>query len=280
MLKHESAGAYLSMPFGTFYGHTEMCWRAGALDLAVLNADPARVVQRHTHADAHFVLVIEGLYSSSARGAPALSSGLALIFNPVGTTHRDTFVARQHRVTGRFMTVSIAAEFLTETDSPAHTAPAAVAVTDPRAMSIARQLSRECLEPHADALSRESLSLQLLTSVSDARMREPAAAPSWLATAREALDDRITEDVRIGDIAAAVGVHPVHLARVFQRHLGCAPGEYLRRRRVERAQVMLRETTQTLSTIALSCGFADQSHLSRVFGCAVGATPGAFRRGA
>ena len=99
-----------------------------------------------------------------------------------------------------------------------------------------------------------------------------------LAVARELLDDRCGEAVRVTELARAAGVHPVHLARVFRQHLGCTPGEYLRRRRLERAAVLLRETARPLSDVALHCGFADQSHLAHAFRRHAGVSPGAYRR--
>ena len=70
----------------------------------------------------------------------------------------------------------------------------------------------------------------------------------------------------------------MHLARVFRLHLGCTPGDYLRRRRLARAAVLLRETARPLSDVALACGFADQSHLAHAFRRHAGVSPGAFRR--
>jgi AraC family transcriptional regulator len=127
------------------------------------------------------------------------------------------------------------------------------------------------------ALHGESLALTLLAAVAPDRSRRGATPPAWLAVARELLDDRCGEAVRIAELARAAGVHPVHLARVFRRHLGCTPGEYLRRRRLERAAVLLRETARPLSDVALGCGFADQSHFANAFKRHTGVTPGTFR---
>lgn len=98
-----------SLAFGAFYGQLEARCSTPGLDISVLNADPHRVVERHSHDEAHFVLVLDGLYVSSAAGAAPVSNGRALIFNPAGTTHRDRFEARGRSVEGRFLTLSIAA---------------------------------------------------------------------------------------------------------------------------------------------------------------------------
>jgi AraC family transcriptional regulator len=268
-----------SLPFGAFYGQVDVRHRTSGIEVAVLNADPHRVVERHTHDDAHFVLVLDGLYVSSAADAEPVSSGRALIFNPAGTTHRDRFEARSRVVEGRFLTLSIAAELTDASTSGAHALERATALHDERAVAIAERLVRECRVHSRDAtLMRESLALSLLAAVGRVRTSKASSAPAWLAIARELLDDRCSEDVRIADVAHAAGVHPVHLARVFRRHLGCTPGDYLRRRRLDRARVLLRETKRSLSDIALSSGYADQSHFATAFKCDTALTPSAYRR--
>ena len=88
------------LAFGTFYGNVNVRRCAPGLDVAVLDVDPHRIVERHSHEEAHFVLVLDGLYVSSASGADAISRGPFLVFNPAGTTHRDRFEARSRVMEG------------------------------------------------------------------------------------------------------------------------------------------------------------------------------------
>ncbi len=61
--------------------------------------------------------------------------------------------------------------------------------------------------------------------------------------------------------------------------MGVAPHRSLLNRRVELAKDLLRSRASSLSEIALRCGFADQSHFTRVFTRRAGVSPGAWRRG-
>jgi AraC-like DNA-binding protein len=72
------------------------------------------------------------------------------------------------------------------------------------------------------------------------------------------------------------GRHRSTLHRTFRRSLGVDPSGWILRERLRRAWRLL-ETEQPLVEIAIDCGFADQSHMSRVFRRFTGWTPGALR---
>ena len=102
--------------------------------------------------------------------------------------------------------------------------------------------------------------------------------PPWLRRVQDTLHDRYDQVVRVGELARAAGVHPVHMARVFKRHHGCTVGEYQRRIRVERACTLLDGRDVSLAALALRTGFADQAHFTRRFKEVVGVSPGEYRR--
>jgi AraC family transcriptional regulator len=128
------------------------------------------------------------------------------------------------------------------------------------------------------SLAMEGLTLEILTAVSRSanacRGRKP---PHWLVNARELLHGQFTERLALDDIAAAVGIHPVHLCRAFRQQYGCTLGDYVRNLRVDLAARQLLVSRQSLVEIALAAGFADQSHFTKTFRRCTGMTPGAFR---
>jgi AraC family transcriptional regulator len=142
-------------------------------------------------------------------------------------------------------------------------------------------MSRELRqEDEAAGLALESLSLELLARlIRVARAKDGEAAPQWLSRSRESIHDRFLEPgLRVADLAAEQNVHPVYFARVFRRRFRMTPGEYVRRLRLERALERVQSTAEPLASIALECGFADQSHLTRAFRQRFGLAPGRFRR--
>jgi AraC family transcriptional regulator len=81
----------------------------------------------------------------------------------------------------------------------------------------------------------------------------------------------------LSDLARVAGVSPYHFAREFNKSVGMPLHRYLIRQRVERAQRLLRQSSETVADIAASVGFSDQSHLCRHFKRITGVTPTRFR---
>lgn len=100
-----------------------------------------------------------------------------------------------------------------------------------------------------------------------------SARPDWLRRASENLDACLDQSLSLRSVAASVGVHPVYFATVFRRFHGCSVCEYMRRRRIEYAHRMLANMEILLAQIALSTGFADQSHFTRTYKRFTGRTP-------
>jgi AraC family transcriptional regulator len=94
----------------------------------------------------------------------------------------------------------------------------------------------------------------------------------------ELLNEEFRNNLRVQDIANEIGVHPFHLSRVFRTVHGQTIGEYVHKLRVKYACEELALPENDLATVALSAGFSDQSHFTRVFKNITGITPGNFRQ--
>jgi AraC family transcriptional regulator len=96
--------------------------------------------------------------------------------------------------------------------------------------------------------------------------------------ARDLIRDAGEAPLRVKDVAAEAGVHPIHLARAFRQFFRCSPGEYARQCRMERVRQLLTSERASLAEIALQVGFKDQSQLTHAFKRFMGVTPSAFRQ--
>jgi AraC family transcriptional regulator len=146
------------------------------------------------------------------------------------------------------------------------------------------RLVRELAQPNElTPVVVEGLVLELFGTAAARRLpslpRE-RTPPPWLDGARELILGNLDRPLSITDLARAVDVHPVRLARAFRTFYGISPSDYLRRARVDRAAGELITTDRRLADIALAGGFADQSHFTRVFKRHTGQTPGQYRRSA
>ena len=263
-------------PSGHYYGTNAFDRRVlrpyMSLGLSHLRATvPEHEVKEHSHAGAHLVLATRGRYVTSASGEQR--EGPVLVYNPPDVVHRDRFAGEG----GWFFAISFdpadTHELLEQIKLPDF----ALRNHDPQVIKLAFGLLKAAASCDAAKLDLEVLTFNVLASF---YKQDPLSSnpPSWLRRAQEMIADMSSEELGIADIAEAIGVHRVYLARQYIRHLGCTPGDDLRRRRVERATQLIMTSDQALSDIALACGFCDQSHLNRAFLQQWGLTPTSFMK--
>ncbi len=80
------------------------------------------------------------------------------------------------------------------------------------------------------------------------------------------------------DIGINLNIHPIYLSRLFKEKTGMTIGEYIRKIKLDKACKDLAYSKSTITEIALSSGFYDQSHFIRVFKQNFGTSPLKFRK--
>ncbi len=146
------------------------------------------------------------------------------------------------------------------------------------AVSNAHRLRNEMAGGRAfSPLIAEGITLEMLGNLARANAPVDKKPPVWLLRVVDKLNAEFTANISNDELAAEAGVHPVHLAAAFRRFYHQTIGEYVQNLRVARASKLLLKKEIPLSEIALSGGFSDQSHFTRVFKRLTGITPGAFR---
>lgn len=89
--------------------------------------------------------------------------------------------------------------------------------------------------------------------------------------------DHLHEQIRVSDLADYVGLNESYLSVLFKKETGKAVSDYVRERRIEAAEGMLRYSDMSYSDIANILSFCSQSHFTSVFRKAVGMTPKEYR---
>jgi AraC family transcriptional regulator len=92
------------------------------------------------------------------------------------------------------------------------------------------------------------------------------------------IEDNLASKLSLPGIAEIAGMSVSHLKTLFRNSTGVPVYEYVLRRRVERAQFLLRSHKLSIAEIAVATGFAHQSHLARHMHRILGYTPSAVRR--
>jgi AraC-like DNA-binding protein len=92
------------------------------------------------------------------------------------------------------------------------------------------------------------------------------------------VDSYLQGPILTSTLAEVAQLSTGHFCRAFKISTGETPHAYIIRQRIRRAQLLMRDTRDTLSQIAFSCGLSDQAHLTRLFRRLVGTTPLVWRR--
>ena len=103
-------------------------------------------------------------------------------------------------------------------------------------------------------------------------------APWQARQACERLEADLGGKLSLQQIASEFGLSVSHFSRAFRISTGLPPHQWLLRVRVKAAKQLMTVRDLPLSEIAISAGFANQSHFTRVFSAVVGVSPGAWRR--
>jgi AraC-like DNA-binding protein len=132
----------------------------------------------------------------------------------------------------------------------------------------------------------EALSLALASRIACLCASAPASerrmsmlAPKQVARVTEHIAKNVSDDLSIKCLAALVNMSPFHFARSFKHSTGMAPHQFVTRERILRARTMLASTDQPIGDIAMSLGFASQSHFADVYRKVTGRTPRYDRSG-
>lgn len=244
-------------------------------NVTAVDACSGRSFARHAHDEFGVGLVTGGAQRSwSGRGPVEAVSGNLITVNP-GEMHDGAPIgsARSWSMLyfGERMVGTIVAD-LHEGRLSSRELHAPV-VDDRRLAHLFTAAREAALRPHGDAAFEERL-LTLFAGLFG--MPKPATEPvGRLSEVRERIDDAPESAHPLVELAALAGLSRYQTLRGFARLTGLTPHAYVMQRRLDAARRHIRHGA-ALADAAAAAGFADQSHMHRIFVTHHGFTPGIY----
>jgi transcriptional regulator GlxA family with amidase domain len=92
------------------------------------------------------------------------------------------------------------------------------------------------------------------------------------------LEANFVSDVSLAKLAGLTGLSQSQFSHAFHASAGIAPYQWTLQARIRKAQELLAKAERPIAAIAIEVGFADQSHLTKVFRRQIGVTPKRWQR--
>jgi AraC family transcriptional regulator len=221
----------------------------------------------HKHETAYVSFLLAGRYVEVSRQEERNCWPGTVIWHPRTEAHADQFHARG----GHVLDLEIDPAWLGDAAQELNPVPRACMFRDGLPYSLGLRVYRAL---SADSDMVEDVATELLGFFFTGPLdRRP---PAWFNRALQVCSEIEEAPISLANLAFAVGVHPVHLARSFCRFLGCTFGDHLAKVRIRKAFELL-NSERPIVEVAYACGFADHAHLCRDFKKSTGLTPSAFR---
>ncbi len=228
-------------------------------------------VPPHGHSRPYFNFLVNGAYREKAAGFSLEYPPFTIVFHSAGFEHADEIGIGG----ARFFTLEIPESNGTEFERKLPRAGADR--IGGRSVWLASALYREFTRVDVAELALQTYIAELEAEVTRLPDLGEEMTPRWLARVADRIDTEFRGRLRLEDLAREGGVHPVHLSRTFRRRRGVGVHEYVEGVRVRWACGQLTKGGMDLATLAAEAGYADQSHMTRVFKRVTGMTPGEMR---
>jgi len=127
-------------------------------------------------------------------------------------------------------------------------------------------------------LSIQTLLLETLAKMLRENQVKSNKRPTWVSEVNQILNDQFLDNLTLEYLSKTLNIHPVHLSRDFSKYFSSTLVDYIRKLKVQKSLQLITEKSKDLTSIALECGFSDQSHFTRSFKQVNGINPSEYRK--
>ena len=236
---------------------------------------PGQALQWHSHEFASLVLLLNGSVTEKFKAMSLECGSRNLIIKPPGEAHFDKYGPSRSEE----LAIEVTPERLQALNPFSSVFERVSHITRGLLPTLVLRVYKEFYSMDTAApLAIEGLLLETVAEIS----RHPSQAPKqkpprWLKHSKELLHANFSEGLKLSDVAAVVGVHPVSLAREFRKFYGCTVGDYIRKLRIDFSCHALSTSSIPLFKIASTAGFSDHAHFARTFRRLTGMSPSQYR---
>jgi AraC family transcriptional regulator len=160
------------------------------------------------------------------------------------------------------------------------------AFTDAALNSFMERLRDELMRRHASPLFlqgiAQAIAIHLARNYAELDKASRRGSPSLpgykLRQITDWMAEHVAEEFSLDRLAAQVGLSKFHFDRLFKTAMGVSPSRYHINLRMDAAKRLLRESKQSVVTVALDVGYTNPSHFAQLFRRETGLSPSDYRR--
>lgn len=244
--------------------------------VTAVEARSGRSFARHEHDEFGVGLMTDGAQRSwSGRGPVEAVSGNLITVNPA-ELHDGSPIGSHRSWSMLYLSQQLVGSIVADLEEDRHSTRElhAPVVDNPRLTRLFVATREAAMHALGEAVFEERL--LMLFGCLFGIVQRPASIPvGRLTQIRERIDDAPARSHALTELAALAGLSLYQTVRGFARLTGLTPHAYVMQRRLNMARRSIRSGS-ALADAAVEAGFADQSHMHRIFVARHGFTPGAY----
>jgi AraC family transcriptional regulator len=260
---------------GSFFGVTKKKVDYGGLLIADMITPAPQDVPWHYHENPYFTYFIRGHLTEVNKKESYICTPGKVIFHNSQESHYNT----KHSEFTHFFHMELNGNWFERHGLRQSDFEGSIFLNDPFCRSLFNRIYREVyVNDSVSAIAVEALTIQTFVEIVRGKVSIKKPPPAWVEKVKEMVYDLSSDSISLGPIARELNITPTHLSQMFPKYFNVTFGEYIRRIRVDKATSMMPSKNLTLTDIAVTCGFSDQSHFIRCFKEVNGMSPSEYRK--